>query len=192
MIKASTEHKMFVIDILKASFKDNKSVNYIITQDSRKLQRIHALMDYSFEVCSMFGKVLLSDDHKACALLLYPEQKRTTLKSFWLDLKLIVTCIGLGNVFKAMDRESKIKKIQPQERLCYLWFIGVNPLYQGLGSASRLLEEIIQECESEQRPIYLETSTIKNLPWYKKFGFEIYDELNLSYTLFFLKRILNK
>ncbi len=38
------------------------------------------------------------------------------------------------------------------------------------------------------RPIYLATSTMKNLPWYKKSGFEVYNELDLGYNLFFLKR----
>ena len=149
-------------------------------------------MDYSFEVCSMFGEVLVSDDRRACASVLYPDRKRTNLKSIWLDLKLIFNCIGLSNVFKAMDRESKIKKIQPKERMCYLWFIGVNPIYQGSGIGSKLLREIIEESEKQERTIYLETSTMKNLPWYKKFGFEVYDKLNLSYTLYFLKRTLNK
>jgi len=192
MFNVLPHEKALVIDILTASFLENKSVNYIISQDNNKVQRIRSLMDYSFEVCSMFGKVLLSEDRKACALLLYPEQKRTTLRSIWLDLRLIANCIGLGNLTKAMNRESKVKKKQPKERICYLWFIGVNPQYQGAGRGSALLAEIIRESDTERRPVYLETSTSKNLPWYKKFGFEIYDELNLSYTLFFLKRPHNK
>ena len=184
--------KKLIVNILSNSFDSNQSVNYIVKQDKKRVKRIRSLMDYSFEVCAMFGKVLLSDDRKACALVLYPDRKRTTLKSIWLDLKLIFNCIGLSNVFKAMDRESKIKKIQPKERMCYLWFIGVNPIYQGSGIGSKLLREIIEESEMEDRTIYLETSTMKNLPWYKKFGFEVYNKLELDYTLYFLKRTLNE
>lgn len=192
MINALPDDKPLIIDLLTASFIDNKSVNYIIARDEKKHRHIRALMDYSFEVCSMFGEVWISDDRKACALVLYPDRKRTTLKSIWLDLKLIFNCIGLSHVFKAMDRESKIKKIQPKERMCYLWFIGVNPVYQGSGIGSKLLREIIEESKMEDRPIYLETSTMKNLPWYKKSGFEVYNKLELSYTLYFLKRTLNE
>ena len=192
MINALPDDKPSIIDLLTVSFIDNKSVNYIIARDEKKHRHIRALMDYSFEVCSMFGEVWLSDDRKACALVLYPDRKRTTLKSIWLDMKLIFNYIGLSNAFTAMYRESKIKKIQPKDRMCYLWFIGVNPIYQGSGIGSKLLREIIEESEMEDRPIYLETSTMKNLPWYKKFGFEVYDKLNLSYTLYFLKRTLNK
>jgi len=59
-------------------------------------------MDYSFEMCMRFGKVYISEECKACALLIYPELKRTTFKSIGLDIKLIFNAIGVGNVFKAM------------------------------------------------------------------------------------------
>lgn len=36
--------------------------------------------------------------------------------------------------------------------------------------------------------MYLETSMPENLPWYERFGFRIYDRLELGYTLYFLKK----
>ena len=149
-------------------------------------------MNYSFEVCHSSGDVFLSDDKKACALVLYPDKKKTTFKSILLDVKLILSCIGIENIKKALSRESKIKQLQPKELMYYLWFIGVNPEYQNEGIGSVLLSEIIEDSENKKRPIYLETSTLKNLPWYQKFGFQIYNELDLSYKLFFLRRELNK
>lgn len=104
---ATPDDKPLVVDLLSSSFIDNKSVNYIISQDQSKDQRVRALMDYSFEICYLFGEVFLSDDRTACALLLYQEKKHTTLKSIWLDLKLILTCIGLWNIFRAIKRELK-------------------------------------------------------------------------------------
>lgn len=188
MVKAKYEDKQLVTNILSASFNDNKSVNYIVKQDSKREQRLRSLMEYSFDVCHLFGEVFLSDDKKGCALILLPDKKKSNLKSIWLDLKLIFTCTGLANVTKAMDREAKIKKLQPKELLYYLWFIGVNPEDQNKGIGSVLLAEVINEGISKQRTICLETSTLKNLPWYEKFGFKIYNELDLSYKLFFLKK----
>jgi ribosomal protein S18 acetylase RimI-like enzyme len=192
MIKANQNDKQLIVDILTKSFESNQSVNYIAKQDEKRLKRISALMNYSFEVCHSSGDVFLSDDKKACALVLYPDKKKTTFKSILLDVKLILSCIGIENIKKALSRESKIKQLQPKELMYYLWFIGVNPEYQNEGIGSVLLSEIIEDSENKKRPIYLETSTLKNLPWYKKFGFEIYNELDLSYKLFFLKRELNK
>ncbi len=191
MIKANYNDKNIIVDILTRSFDDNHSVNFIVQQDEKRIERIRALMDYSFEVCYAFGKVLLSEDRKACALVLFPDQKRTNLKSLFLDAKLILSCIGIGNIYRALSREAKIKHIQPKEAMYYLWFIGVDPNYQNTGTGSKLLNEVIEDSKLQQRHIYLETSTLKNIPWYQKFGFSIYNELDLGYKLFFLKRELN-
>lgn len=188
MRKAEYSDKNVVIDILTKSFDNNQSVNYIIKQDKKKEKRIEALMDYSFDICHLFGEVFISDDDKACALIVYPDKKKATLKSTLLDMKLILQAVGLGNINKILKREKLIKSVQPTIQMAYLWFIGVDPVAQGFGIGSKLLQEIIDYSKSNNRPIYLETSTIKNLPWYAKFGFEIYSEKDLTYRLYFFKR----
>lgn len=189
---ATRRDKPRVTDLLSAAFNDNQSVNYIIRQDDKRRQRIRALMDYSFEVCFRFGKVWLSEGGTGCALVLYPHQKRTTLQTIWLDIKLIFTAIGIDGIARAMKREALIKEKQPKEPMAYLWFIGVSPLYQHTGIGSSLLKEVIAEAESKALPVFLETSTLQNLPWYRRFGFQSYDELTLTYTLHFLKHDLSK
>lgn len=99
----------------------------------------------------------------------------------------MISCIGIGNIKKALDRESKIKNAQPKELMYYLWFIGVDPKFQNTGIGSKLLNEVIIDSITKERPIYFETSPFKNLPWYKKFNFVVYNNLDLSYRLYFLK-----
>ena len=187
MRKATLSDKALVIDLLCRAFDDNQSVNYIIPQDKNRSQRIDALMDYSFEVCSLFGEVFLDNDDKACALVLYPYKKKTTFKAVLLDLKLILKAVSLGGIGRALKRDAKIKSLRPIEPMTYLWFIGVNPLDQQQGKGGKLLMELIAYSNKQNLPIYLETSTLRNLPWYKNFGFEIYNQLDLGYELFFLK-----
>jgi ribosomal protein S18 acetylase RimI-like enzyme len=188
MKKATAIDKSLVVNLLTASFGENQSVNYIIRQNDKRSKHIRALMDYSFEVCSLFGEVWLSDDRKACALVLYPQQKRTTFKIILLDLGLIFRAIGIRGIQKTLNREAKIKELQPKEKMAYLWFIGVDITDQHQGIGSQLLKEVVADATLKNLPVYLETSTDRNLPWYERFGFEIYNELKLSYTLFFLKR----
>jgi predicted N-acetyltransferase YhbS len=186
-MRQTADEKAIVIKLLSQAFETNQSVNYIVKQDNKKQSRIRALMDYSFEICSMFGEVIVSEDKKACALILYPQQKRTTLKSIWLDLKLIFSAIGFWNINKALTRESLINKLKPKKEMVYLWFIGVAPDQQHKGLGSKMLEEILDNSKRKNLPIFLETSTLTNLPWYERFGFEIYNQLDLGYKLFFLK-----
>jgi N-acetylglutamate synthase-like GNAT family acetyltransferase len=186
MTIAHYSDKSIVIDILSQSFYDNKSVNYVIKDDKNRLQRIRRLMDYSFEICFLFGKVFLSDDKKGCALILFPEKKKTTLKAIVLDVKFVLTCLGIKNLFKTVGRESKIKKLHPRSPFVHLWFIGVDPSCQNRGTGSYLLKEVIAEADKHQRNVYLETSTDKNISWYEKFKFKIYNEIELGYKLFLL------
>lgn len=187
MVEASIKHKPLVVDIIAKSFDDNKSINWIVKQDSKRESRIKALAEYSFNICFQFGAVYLSEDLKGCVLLLFPEKKKTSLKSILLDAKLAFKAIGIERAIKIMDRESKIKRFHPQESFVYLWFIGVHPHHQGNGCGTKLLKEVLDKYD---RQIYLETSTLKNIPWYKKFGFEIYQELNdFGYPFYMMKKI---
>jgi hypothetical protein len=188
MIRAEYSDKELIAEILAKSFNDNKSVNYIVKQDEKRKQRLRSLMEYSFDICYLFGDIFLTADKKGCALIVLPDKKKTTFKAIGLDLKLIFSCIGLSNINKTMSREGKIKKLQPKALLYYLWFIGVDPAEQHKGIGSNLLQEVISEGLAKQRTICLETSTLANIPWYEKFGFKIYNELDLGYQLFFLKR----
>ena len=192
MIKANNDDRQLVIEILAKSFEDNKTVNYIVKRGGNMPKRIRALMDYSFRICSLFGEVWLSDDKQACALVLYPHLKKTTFRSICLDLKLIFSAIGLAGIFKTMRREDFIKAKRPNVEMLYLWFIGVNPTHQHSGIGSGLLREVIADAECKCLPAFLETSTLQNLSWYQHFGFQVYAELTLTYTMYFLKHELTK
>jgi len=186
--KATYNDKDEVVNILSASFDDNKSVNYLIKQDGNRKERIRRLMAYSFEVCYCFGEVYLSSDNSGCALLLFPDKKKTSLKTILLDIKLIIACIGISNLAKAVNRESKVKRFHPKSPIYYLWFIGVLPAAQNKGIGSRLLHEVIELAAEKRRPIYLETSTLRNIPWYEKLGFATYEKLHFGYELFCMKK----
>ncbi|MFM9910203.1 MAG: GNAT family N-acetyltransferase [Chitinophagaceae bacterium] len=187
MTKAAHTDKELIINLLVNSFNDNKSVNYILKQDSKRQQRLRQLMEYSYEICNLYGDVLLSHNKKACALLMFPDKKRTTIKSIMLDAKFAINCLGFSNIKNAMNREAAIKKIHPKGLIYYLWFIGVETSEQGKGLGSQLMEKIIAEAKKMNRTICLETSTLKNIPWYKKLGFKIYNELDFGYKLYCMK-----
>jgi ribosomal protein S18 acetylase RimI-like enzyme len=147
-------------------------------------------MDYSFEMCYHYGEVVFSDQFDACAMILYPQKVSTSVKTLWLNVRLLARAIGWKGIFKVIDREAKIKSRKPDIPMVYLWFIGVSPKMQGRGKGSALLAAIMEQSAKIQLPLYLETSTARNLPWYDRFDFKIYDRLDLSYSLFFLKNDL--
>lgn len=188
MERADNSDRDIIVNILINSFRDNKSVNYIIKQDSKKELRLKRLMEYSHDVCKLSGDVFITEDKSGCALIVKPETKKPLIKSTLLDVKFVMGCLGIGNIKKAMSRESIIKSQHPEGLLYYLWFIGVDPAKQNQGLGSSLLKDVIAEGKTDNRTICLETSTLKNIPWYQSFGFSIYKELDFGYKLFCLKK----
>lgn len=182
--------KSLIVQMLAVSFDANKSVNYIAKQDQNRVQRILQLMDCSFDDCYEFGEVWISDDRKACALILFPERKRTSLRSLLRNLKLALFVVGLKRVSKILKREKMISANHPAQPFAYLLFLGVDASVQGKGNGSSLMRELISRYDQEQRPIYLETSMERNLPFYKNLGLEIFQTLELSYTLYQLRRLI--
>jgi ribosomal protein S18 acetylase RimI-like enzyme len=191
MKRAKISDRSRIVDLLAAAFEGNKSVNYVVRQDGNRADRIKRLMRYSFNICNKFGEVWISDDQQACALILFTEKKKTTIQTILWDIDLVLTVIGFNRVKAVLKRDEMIKANHPKEAFAYLFFLGVDPEVQGKGSGSSLMREIIDHYDKLKRPIYLETSMEKNLPFYKKLGFEIFSTVQLSYTLYIMRRFSN-
>lgn len=151
--------KPLLLQILSRAFAANGSVNYVVGQGDGQLNRTRALMKYSVEVCFRFGNIYFDEDRAACALVLYPQRKRTTLQSVALDVQLAFRAIGWRRIRRVLRREAQIKKVRPEEDMVYLWFIGVDPARQHAGIGSILLNRVIDVASRDGLPIYLETSS---------------------------------
>lgn len=184
MAMKNIRERQLIIEILQQSFRDNKSVNFVVKQDEKRVARIRKLMEYSYFQGERFGKIYLSEDQKACAIVLIPSKKKTSLKGILWDLKLVVQCIGIRNVSNVLKRESEIKKHQPDVPFLHLWYIGVTPACQGQGHGTLLMQQILQDARKMSLPVYLETSMERNFPFYEKLGFEPISSLDhLGYPL---------
>lgn len=61
----------------------------------------------------------------------------------------------------------------PTEPHWYLPLIGVDPMQQGKGYGSALMAHALIPCDREQKLAYLESSNPRNIPLYKRHGFEV-------------------
>lgn len=183
-MNTSEKDKLVVIEILCQSFKENKSVNFVVKQDQRKEKRLRTLMAYSYYQGSRNGKVYLNEDKTACAIILHSKKKKTSLQDIYWDLKLVIKCIGITRVLKVLKREALIKQNHPTFAFVHLWYIGVLPSQQGKGIGGKLMDELLNEAGKNSLPIYLETSTERNFKFYESLGFSLKNVVtDLGYKL---------
>lgn len=179
-----------VINLLTAAFARNRSVNLIIKAGDHKEKRIGGLMEYALEESRRANGAFISENEEGALLFTRPKRKSPfSAGSLFSALKFIFTVTGIFNLKKVLSREKYIKNKHPEKDFIYLWFLGLSPDHQGKGYGSALLSKLLLLAGKEKLPVYLETSTPENLPFYKRHGFNIYHEWTCpkaGYPLWFL------
>ncbi|MDV3769046.1 hypothetical protein CMU26_05765 [Elizabethkingia anophelis] len=173
-------------EILTNAFRENKSVNYILKKEGENLL-ISKLISYSIFKGYSFGDIWLNETKTACVICIDPKKERITLESLKKDFWLITSVIGIKNLLKVLKKESITKKHLPYDiDFVHLWYIGVIPEEQGQGIGSKLLLDVIKYYKEKKEAICLETSTLKNLPFYENLGFHRYHTENFGFDFYFL------
>jgi ribosomal protein S18 acetylase RimI-like enzyme len=62
----------------------------------------------------------------------------------------------------------------------YLFVLGTRPDHRGAGVGSALLRHVLDTCDAEGLPAYLESSDPRNVPLYERHGFRVLQELEVS------------
>jgi ribosomal protein S18 acetylase RimI-like enzyme len=71
----------------------------------------------------------------------------------------------------------QMAKYHPTEPHWYLPLIGVDPAHQGEGYGDALMAYALAECDRDHAPAYLESSNPRNIPFYRRHGFEPLGEI---------------
>ena len=73
----------------------------------------------------------------------------------------------------------RVQRRQPAEPFWYLAYLGTDPDHQGEGLASAVMAPVLDRCDRDQQPAYLEASKPDLIPLYERYGFEVTQEIRL-------------
>lgn len=73
----------------------------------------------------------------------------------------------------------EVEKVHPKEPHWYLAVLGTDPAHQGKGVGTAVLAPMLEHCDREGIPAYLESSKPQNVPYYERFGFEVTGEVTI-------------
>jgi GNAT superfamily N-acetyltransferase len=74
----------------------------------------------------------------------------------------------------------KLESGHPETEHYYLAFVGVVPDWQGRGIGAALLRPVLERCDRERMPVYLEASSPRNRNLYERHGFAVTEEFRLG------------
>lgn len=171
-----------LIHLLSPLFITNLSVNQSIKQDRHKTKRIRHLIKYACKISIRNHSAFMGDSDGSAMLCVPSNGHKATLLE---NILFILKASGLQLARQIIQREHQIKGHHPEGNFYHLWFIGVKNDVQRSGEGSKLINDLKEKCQDEQRPIYLETSSLENIAFYKRNGFTCYRSVKLQNDPFY-------
>ncbi|HSI81201.1 MAG TPA: GNAT family N-acetyltransferase [Solirubrobacterales bacterium] len=94
----------------------------------------------------------------------------TPAETRW-DLYALLPWIGIGGIRRGHDVDRVMGGRHPKRPHYYLQTLSIDPARQRRGYGSALLRPLLERCDAEGMPAYLETQRESNIPFYRRFGF---------------------
>jgi ribosomal protein S18 acetylase RimI-like enzyme len=85
----------------------------------------------------------------------------------------------IPKALRGMGRIEAVHKAQPQDHY-YLSVLGTRTSSQGKGIGSALMEPVLEVCDRDGVGAYLESSKERNVPFYRRHGFEVVEEIEFA------------
>ena len=158
-----------VMAVLQLAFATDPPMRYIFARPEAYLAGFRRFAGATGAPSLCAGAAYLADGGAAAAIWLPPgvhgdgETVGEVVQAYALPQRLSV----LSQVGESLRR------FHPDEPHWYLSMIGVDPMRQGRGLGSALLEAGLARCDAEGGLAYLESSNPKNVPLYQRHGFEV-------------------
>lgn len=191
MIKAKISDKKLVVDILVEAFaplKEKNSVNFIVKQDEKSLERMRILMEYLFDNAMRSGEIFLSDNKASCLLVSYANKNNFSFTSLRGKIRLAFKCISIFRVFRVLKRQSIIQRNYPKTNHIRPMIFAVKNEYKGTATAAKLIMQVFKEFQNNTLPIIIDTASKDHVKLYQKFGLKVFNkEEGLGFPIYLLR-----
>jgi len=124
------------------------------------------------------GAVYTTDDTAGGAIWAPPDEWRTSTLDVLRVSPGLLRVTG-SRIVRGLRTMTAVEGKHPKEPHWYLAVLGTDTAHQGKGVGSALLAPILERCDREGTPAYLESSKESNVPFYRRHGFEVTDEIQL-------------
>lgn len=163
--------------LLATVFDDDPVTTWIFPDAGRRAKGLSVWFRLQIERGQLpFGGVYTNADMTGAAVWAPPGRPMAT---GWRGVATVVPVAPyvLGTLRRTLAFLTAVEKAHPHEPHWYLATLGTRPDVQGRGIGGSLLAPVLARCDAEGTPAYLESSKERNVPFYRRHGFEVVDEV---------------
>ena len=167
---ADLEH---VTDTLALAFYDDPVLMWIVDDGPRREQLLPAFFGVVAESYLGYGETYATDDEVCAAVWAPPGAEDDAVLPMMLGESVEEYAPRLFEILGLMDAK------HPVEPLYYLFLLGTRPGWQGRGLGTSLMSTVLETCDRDGVPAYLEATSERNKQFHLRNGFEVTEEFRL-------------
>lgn len=175
--KAEPENVAGLAETLARAFYDDPLVSWALRHRSRRLEIARRGFDlFLSRIWLRHGETYTVENSAGVCVW---EPPGTWKRGIGEQLLLLPAMLRIyGRLLpRVLGTFNAVEKGHPMEPHYYLAFVGVEPASQGQGMGSILMHPVLQRCDTEGIPAYLEASAPRNRDLYERHGFEVTEEI---------------
>ena len=180
--RAADEDVARMARTLARAFHEDPVFTWVLRADPRRMRRLERGFELFLRRLWMEQEETYTTASVAgVAVWEKPGQWKTGIGRQLALLPAMIPAFGrhLPRVLRAI---AAIEARHPRELHYYLPFVGVDPEWQGRGLGSAVLAPVLERCDREGMPAFLEASTPRNRALYERHGFAVSEEFKLGRT----------
>jgi GNAT superfamily N-acetyltransferase len=164
---------------LGRAFDDDPVMAHLIPPEARRhADRLARFMLLGTRGAIAEGTVYTTAELSGGAVWRAPGRWKVPTRQLLPDVPGMLWALG-RRVRVGMATLQLLERHHPREPHWYLEILGTEPAEQGKGIGSALMAPVLERCDDEGVPAYLESSKEKNIPYYERHGFRVTGELDL-------------
>ena len=173
-----------VAEVLARAFHDDPHWAWLFPDESRRAQVLLWFMEIWTRYCHKYGEVHTTTGKVEGAALWIPPGKYppSVVRLILAGMMLVPLKFGraaFGRLMSGVNYETQLHKRDVPRRHWYLPTLGVDPPCQGQGIGGALIQPVLARADAEGLLCYVETEKERNLPFYRRHGFEVVVEDDL-------------
>jgi GNAT superfamily N-acetyltransferase len=167
-----------IAEMLSRAFHEDPIVDWVFADEQVRPKYTRRFFAGRARVLIGQREIYTIDGVAAAAMWARPDEWRDPALQALRELAILVPGVGrrVGRVMRGLVQ---VESRHPKPPHWYLAVLGTEPSRQGEGLATRLLSGVLDGCDRDEVPAYLETGTERNVAFYNRHGFKVTEELRL-------------
>lgn len=180
--RLTTDEVPRAVDVLSRAFDQDPFLDWTVRSDAGRADGFRRFFTVFLRQFTMpFGEVWATTDLAGVAMWTPPDALNAGPGNQARVLWQAVRAFKLANVRSRLSVFSELESQHPTSPHYYLLFLGVEPGRQGQGVGVLLMTSMLERCDAEGIPAYLEATDEGLVAYYRRLGYEPLEPLRLPH-----------